>query len=93
MLFDDVLHNLLFLRKVLKNLGFSGVDEAASGRKAIELAQQNTYDLIFMDCQMPEIDGFEAATMIREREEKIGDIKIIAVTADAIANTARRSFF
>ena len=81
---DDHPVNLLFMRKVLKKLGFSHVDEAGSGREAVEMAETKSYDLIFMDCQMPEIDGFEAATLIREKEELIGDIRIIAVTADAM---------
>lgn len=84
MVVDDHPVNLLFMRKVLKKLGFANTDEAASGKEAIDLAEKNKYDLIFMDCQMPEIDGFEASTIIREREKDIGEIKIIAVTADAM---------
>jgi len=84
MVVDDHTVNLLFMRKVLKKIGFADADEACSGKEAIEMAEQNKYDLIFMDCQMPEIDGFEASTIIRDREELIGDIKIIAVTADAM---------
>ena len=81
---DDHPVNLLFMRKVLKKIGLDYVDEAHSGREAIAAAEKNTYDLIFMDCQMPEIDGFEASTIIRERESAIGDIIIVAVTADAM---------
>ena len=81
---DDHPVNLLFMRKVLKKMGFNNADEASGGREAVEMAKKNEYDLIFMDCQMPDIDGFEASTIIRESEEKIGDIKIIAVTADAM---------
>ncbi len=81
---DDHPVNLLFMRKVLKKLGFEGVDEASGGKQAVEMAQKNHYALIFMDCQMPEMDGFEASTLIRESEALIGDIKIIAVTADAM---------
>lgn len=81
---DDHPINLLFMRKVLKKLEFEDVDEASCGREAIELTSQKKYDIIFMDCQMPDIDGFEASTSIRESEENIGDIKIIAVTADAM---------
>ncbi len=84
MVVDDHPVNLLFMKKVLKKLNFKNVHEATSGKEAIALTEQNTYDLIFMDCQMPEIDGFEASTIIREREDLIGDIKIIAVTADAM---------
>ena len=84
MVVDDHPVNLLLMRKVLKKIGFTQADEACSGKEAIELAEKNEYELIFMDCQMPEIDGFEASTIIREREDEIGDIKIIAVTADAM---------
>lgn len=87
---DDHPVNLLFMMKVLKKLGFENVDEAHSGKEAIEFSAQNQYDLIFMDCQMPEIDGFEASTIIREKEEHIGDIKIIAVTADAMKGARER---
>lgn len=84
MIVDDHPVNLLFMRKVLKMLGYESVVEAHSGKEAIEKAEKNSFDLIFMDCQMPEIDGFEASAIIREREKLIGDIKIIAVTADAM---------
>lgn len=81
---DDHPVNLLFMRKVLKKIGFNNADEADNGRTALEMTKENKYDLIFMDCQMPDIDGFQASTMIRENEENIGDIKIVAVTADAM---------
>ncbi len=81
---DDHPVNLLFMRKVLKKMGFNNADEASSGREAIEMAKKKNYDLIFMDCQMPDVDGFEASRIIREAEEHIGDVKIIAVTADAM---------
>ena len=90
MVVDDHPVNLLFMRKVLKKIGFGDVDEATCGREAIELAEQHEYDLIFMDCQMPEIDGFEASTIIREREKEVGEIKIIAVTADAMKGARER---
>ncbi len=81
---DDHPVNLLFMRKVLKKMGFKKVDEADSGQRAIEAAEKKKYDLIFMDCQMPEIDGFEASEIIREKEALIGDVLLIAVTADAM---------
>jgi signal transduction histidine kinase/DNA-binding response OmpR family regulator len=81
---DDHPVNLLFMRKVLKKMGFDNADEASGGKEATEMAREIEYDLIFMDCQMPDIDGFEASKIIREAEEYIGDIKIIAVTADAM---------
>lgn len=87
---DDHPVNLLFMRKVLKKLGFEHVDEACSGKEAIEFAKANKYDIIFMDCQMPEMDGFEASAVIREMEDFENQIKIIAVTADAMKGARER---
>jgi PAS domain S-box-containing protein len=82
---DDHPVNLLFIRKVLKKLGFENADEARSGSEALQAIQNKTYDLVFMDCQMPEMDGFEASIAIRDLEgSKIGSLPIIAVTADAM---------
>ena len=70
---------------LLKKMGLS-VDIANNGLEAIEAVQQKNYDLILMDCQMPEMDGFEATRQIREMEKK-GQIKklpIIAMTANAM---------
>ncbi|MBV8781617.1 MAG: response regulator, partial [Phycisphaerae bacterium] len=60
---------------------------AVNGREALEMALSETHDVILMDCQMPELDGFEATRAIREAEKKAGDGKhrpIIALTANAI---------
>jgi len=81
---DDHPVNLLFMRQALTKLGFTHFDEASSGRRAIELFKQSPYDLILMDCKMPEMDGYEATRHIRT----LGSAKkrpiIIAVTADAM---------
>ena len=58
-----------------------------NGREAIEAALRESHDVVLMDCQMPEVDGFEAARVIREAERTAGDGKhrpIIALTANAI---------
>lgn len=62
------------------------VDVAANGVEALEAFQRTNYDLILMDVQMPELDGLEAATIIREREKATGGghIPIIALTANAM---------
>ena len=81
---DDHPINLLFLRQMLAKIGFKDFDEATSGKQAIQYFSENNYNLIIMDCQMPEMDGYEAARNIRERQtDKTAPI-IIAATADAM---------
>ncbi len=86
---DDHPVNLLFMRKALRKIGLDNVDEAASGQEAIYKVAQHDYDLIFMDCQMPEIDGFEASARIRAMPRS-KNIPIIAVTADAMKGARER---
>lgn len=88
---DDHPVNLLFMTKVLRKIGFNEVDKANSGAEALQLVKHYKYDLIFMDCQMPELDGFEVAERIRIMEgDDIGSMPIIAVTADAMKGAKER---
>jgi PAS domain S-box-containing protein len=61
------------------------VDLAANGREAVEMAGRFPYDLIFMDCGMPDMDGYEATRAIRASEHNGARIPIVALTAHAIA--------
>lgn len=82
---DDHPVNLLFMRKALKKLGVETVDEASGGLDALGYVTQARYDLIFMDCQMPEMDGFECSRQIRGMPETLNKgTPIVAVTADAM---------
>ena len=68
---------------MLERLGCR-VDVAANGIEAFDLSGRLPYDIIFLDCQMPEMDGYTAARAIREREAGNGRIPIIALTANAM---------
>jgi CheY-like chemotaxis protein len=67
---------------LLERLGYR-VDVVANGLEAIEALSRINYDLVLMDCQMPEMDGISATTRIRTSEGSSRRIPIIAMTADA----------
>ncbi len=64
---DDAKVNLMLGRKLLSTFGLE-VDTAENGKQAIACCEKNTYQLIFMDLEMPEVGGLAAATMIREKQ-------------------------
>lgn len=61
------------------------VDIAGNGKEAVEMFDQLQYDVIFMDCQMPEMNGFEATKAIRGKEASGAHIPIVAMTANAFS--------
>jgi CheY-like chemotaxis protein/HPt (histidine-containing phosphotransfer) domain-containing protein len=69
----------------LEQLGYTAVDVADSGRAALQALANTRYAAVFMDCQMPDLDGFGTARAIRYGETRGVHIPIIAVTADTSA--------
>jgi PAS domain S-box-containing protein len=76
---EDVPLNQLLLKIILDEFGFEG-DFAENGKVAIEKLQSDTYDIVLMDLQMPEMNGLEATDYIRKKMNS--KIPIIALTAD-----------
>jgi signal transduction histidine kinase/ActR/RegA family two-component response regulator len=82
--------NQLVVVEMLKALGCA-VDVVDDGHEALRAAQPGRYAIIFMDCHMPRVDGFEATRMIRERERRTGGhVVIVALTADSLATDRER---
>lgn len=91
---EDNIVNQQLAAKLLEKKGCQ-VDLAANGFEAIELFKANDYALIFMDCLMPDMDGYETTQIIRafEKSGAVGKrIPIIALTAHAIEGEADRCF-
>ena len=59
MVVDDMAMNLLLINKILEKLGCTVV-AAKNGQEAIEMTNATNYDIVFMDCHMPDMDGFQA---------------------------------
>ena len=79
------------VRVMLTRMGHQ-VDLANNGIEALSAIREHRFDLIFMDIQMPEMDGFEATLQIRILEGKASHTPIIAMTAHAMAGDAQRCF-
>ena len=86
---DDNITNQQVGRLLLENLGCR-VAVAANGREAIAMLELAPYDIVFMDCEMPELDGFAATAEIRQRSADGRHIPIIAMTARAIRGDRER---
>lgn len=86
---DDVV-NQVVITESLRVMGYR-ISMAENARQALELVAQNSFDLILMDVQMPEISGIEATEQIRKLPQG-GNITIIALTADSSVENQRKCF-
>ncbi|MDD2365899.1 MAG: ATP-binding protein [Desulfuromonadaceae bacterium] len=92
LLVDDSRENLELMHLLLRSLPLE-LHEAANGQEAVDLCTSENFDLVFMDIQMPVMDGYTATRMIRRNEEKTGRKKttIIALTAHAYESDIQKS--
>ena len=92
LLAEDNAVNRLVATRLLEKRGHSVV-VAANGREVLAALGKESYDLVFMDIQMPDMDGIEATAAIREKEKTSGTHQlVIALTAHAMKGDQERCF-
>ena len=89
LLVEDDKINQLLAEKILNKLGYA-IAKATNGLEAVEMISQEHYDIIFMDLQMPIMDGIEATRKIRQKD--VQQPIIIAMTANAMPQDKERCF-
>ena len=89
LLAEDNITNQQVALGILKKMGLTA-DAVANGLEAINALKNIPYDLVFMDVQMPEMDGLEATRRIRNMDNSIHEIPIIAMTAHAMASDRKK---
>ncbi len=85
---EDVKPNQVLIKKMLARFGLNCVF-ANNGQQALEIARKGNFDIIFMDCQMPVMDGYTATRKIRQFNR---DIPIVAITANVSTEDRERVF-
>ncbi|MBM4883807.1 response regulator [Vibrio parahaemolyticus] len=88
---EDTEVNQRVVRIMLEQLGLK-VSVASHGEEALQLCGEHAFDLIFMDCQMPVMDGFIATEQIRDMNEWGAHVPIIALTANVVKEDQQRCF-
>jgi len=80
---DDPIGRLVALEQI-RGLGYH-VDAVGTGAEVLEALEEHSYDLVLMDCQMPELDGYETTRRIRRQEAEDRHLPIVALTAHAMS--------
>jgi signal transduction histidine kinase/CheY-like chemotaxis protein len=88
---EDNIVNQRIALKLLSRLGYAA-DAVSNGQQAVTAVLRTSYDAILMDCQMPEMDGFEATGEIRNLDHEKSRVPIIALTANAMKGDPERCF-
>jgi len=86
---DDNTTNQKVAVRMLQRLGYRG-DVASTGAEVVSMLNSGHYDAVLMDCQMPDVDGYDAARQIRHNERGGRRVPIIAMTADAAPGERER---
>ena len=87
---EDVELNQYLVRHIMESWGFT-VEVVSNGREAVNKIQENNYDLVLMDIQMPEMDGMEATRVIRQLSDPVkAAIPIVALTANALKGDSEK---
>ncbi len=91
LLVEDNPVNQMFTKRVLEK-GHYNVTIAQNGIEALDQVRSSQFDLILMDCQMPEMDGLEATRQIRQMGGALAQLPIIGLTANAMEEGRDRCF-
>jgi protein-histidine pros-kinase len=89
LLAEDHPVNQTITKRLLEKRGWK-VEVAQSGKEAVEMCRRRDFDVLLIDCQMPEMDGFEAARQIRNLDSAVRDAPILAFTASATVESRER---
>jgi CheY-like chemotaxis protein/HPt (histidine-containing phosphotransfer) domain-containing protein len=89
---EDNPSNRMVASRMLQKLGCESIDEVSDGEQAFRKLQTESYDIVFMDCHMPVMDGYETVRRIRQLEGKRGKVYIVAVTAKVFKGERERCF-